>query len=254
MMAALMLLVMACRSPLVSLPPTPGGPALCFLPTVVEDHSRSLKRLRRVQPGESNTPEARKDALAEHGRWLTATLVEEAALCGIRSAQDAPYRLEIRVTDLGEVQTKYILIGIASGVGWGVGTGLAAHNARLAVGLGTYELLEESAFWILGGSLFSSFSAPVMADVSLTSKDGGAPIWKETYYALSGRKWTKTLDKEARSDRGVQLRGSMQTLILEILEDLEKIPAFPKGTRLALTGPAAGIRPEERVLGSARTH
>jgi hypothetical protein len=143
----------------------------------------------------------------------------------------APYQLELLVTDLGEIQTRYILYGIASGVLWGVGTGLLAHNSHLAWGLGVYELLEESAFWIGGSSLFGSFSAPAVVKARLYRTGKDAACWAETYCALSGRSLIEDLSDEQRSDRSIQLRASLQVVVLKILEDLETIPGFPRGTR-----------------------
>jgi hypothetical protein len=206
----------------------------------VEDHSRQLKRLKRLSPSEPNSPEARRAALDGHGQWLEATFRTEAEACGIRTLPEAPYRLELLVTDLGEIQTKYILYGIASGVLWGVGTGLVAHNSRLAWGLGGYELLEESAFWIGGSSLFGSFSAPAVVKAKLFRKGEDTACWTETYYALSGRNLIKGLPDEQRSDRSIQLRASLQEIILKVLEDLETIPGFPGETRKRLKLPSTG--------------
>jgi hypothetical protein len=113
-------------------------------------------------------------------------------------------------------------------VAWGVGTGLLAHNTSLAVGLGGYELVEESAFWILGSSLFGSFSAPAVVEARLLKAGEDKPVWTETYFALSGRKWTKGMAEADRGDRGVQLRAALQRTLVSILDDLGDIPGFPK--------------------------
>ncbi|WP_306599090.1 hypothetical protein [Geothrix sp. 21YS21S-2] len=237
------LLALACRSPLATLKAVEGGPSIRLARVSVEDHSRQLKRLKRQGPEEANTPEARRKALDDHGLWLESTFREEAAACGIAVRPDAPYRLELVVTDLGEIRTTYILYGIASGVAWGVGTGLLVHNTRLAVGLGGYELLEESAFWIGGSALFGSFSAPAVLEARLFAPGDVKPFWTETYYVLSGRSLIRELPEPARADRAIQLRASLQKAILKLLEDLEAIPGFPARTRDHLTGgPASFIR------------
>jgi hypothetical protein len=244
----LCVLGLACKAPLTKLPSNPDGPALVMAPVTLEDHSRQLKRLRPLAAAETNTPEARKLALAGHAKWLEEAFTAEGAACGIHFNADAPYRLELVITDLGEVRTKYIVYGIASGVAWGVGTGLLAHSTKLAVGLGGYELLEESAFWIGGTSLFSSFSAPAVVEARLFRIGEDQPLWHETYYALSGRAWTKTLPKDLRTNRAVQLRASLQKVILKILDDLEGIPGFPKGTRKRLAAPLEGKSLQQRIL------
>lgn len=232
-------LLLSCASPLTRLEPEREGPKLAMAQVQVEDHSRSLKHIRTASPSEADTPEARRSALEGHGRWLEDTFQAEAALCGIQFEPGAPYRLDLRVTDLGEVRTKYIVYGIASGVAWGVGTGLVAHNAALAASLGGYELVEEGAFWIGGGSLFSSFSAPAVVEARLFRSREDTPLWTETYYALSGRAWTKDLPGDVRRRRTVQLRASLQKIVTRILADLESIPGFPKGTRERLAGTSA---------------
>lgn len=251
LVVGLCLFALACKSPLAELLPSKGGPTLQMTPVTVEDHSRQLKRLKPLAPSENNTPQARRAALEVHAKWLEDTFTTEAAACGIRFAPDAPYRLELVVTNLGEVRTKYIVYGIASGVAWGVGTGLVAHNTSLAVGLGGYELLEESAFWIGGSSLFGSFSAPAVVEARLIRKGEGKPLWTETYYALSGRTWIKDLPKEVRSNRTVQLRASLQKVILKILKDLESIPDFPKGTRERLSTSSEGRSLQDRIISDA---
>jgi hypothetical protein len=206
-------------------------------PVQVEDHSRQLKRLRPLAPGEANAPEARRAALAEHGAWLEAAFREEAQASGIRIRSEAPLRLRLRITSLGEVRGKYLFYGIASGVAWGVGTGLVAHDPHLAVGLGVYELFEETAFWVAGSSLFGAFSAPVVAEAELCAAGQSAPVWTETYYVLSGRSWLKGLPPETRKDRRVQLRGALQELVKELLKDLEALPGFPGNTSARLREP-----------------
>ncbi|BDU71862.1 hypothetical protein [Mesoterricola silvestris] len=243
----LCLLALACASPLTKLRPGEGGPSLRLGAVTVEDHSRQLKRLRPQGPGEANTPEARRAALDAHGRWLQWAFREEAQACGIAFREDAPYRLELAVTDLGEIRTSYILYGIASGVAWGVGTGLVMHNTRLAVGLGGYELLEESAFWIGGSALFGSFSAPAVLEARLYLPGEAKPFWTETYYVLSGRSLLKERPKAERSDRAIQLEASLQKAVQKLLEDLEAIPGFPARTGERLRD--KGLR--ERILGKA---
>jgi len=217
----------------------------------VEDHSRNLKHLRAVAPAEVNTPESRRSALEAHALWLEGAVLEAGTTCGIRFAPAAPYRLELTVTDLGEVRTKYIVYGIASGVAWGVATGLVAHNPKLAVGLGGYELLEETAFWIGGSTLFSAWSAPVVVEARLTKDSEPKPLWTETYYALSGSLWLKGLPPEVRTSRGTQLRASMQKIVSKVFQDLEDIPGFPKGTEEHLAAPAASRAIQERILAPA---
>jgi len=243
------LAITACKSPLADLKPGENGPSIRLAAVTIEDHSRQLKRLKRITPGEANTPAARHAALEDQRQWFQETFAAEGAQCGIRFSDDAPIRLELTVTDLGEVRTKYIVYGIASGVAWGVGTGLLAHNTSLALGLGGYELLEESAFWIGGSAMFSSFSAPAVVEARLFREGETRPLWKETYFSLSGRGWIKELPE--RSDRGVQLRASLQKDILKILRDLEDIPGYPKDTRQRLTHPSGERTLQERIVSAA---
>jgi len=150
LLATLALTGLACRSPLADLKPGKGAPAL-NLAVRVEDHSRKLARLKEPE-GEADTPAARQAAL---------------------EAQRAAFEIEVRA--------KYIAWGILSGVVWGVGVGLLAHDARLAVGLGLYELLEESAFWIGGSMLMGRWSSPAVVEAQLTQTGSDTP---------SGRKRT----------------------------------------------------------------
>ena len=96
--------------------------------------------------------------------------------------------------------------------------------------------------------LFSSFSAPAVVEARLFRKDELKPSWTETYYALSGRTWIKDLPKEVRTNRAIQLRASLQRVILKILEDLEAIPDFPKRTREHLAVPSSGRTLQDRIL------
>lgn len=243
------LLLLACRSPLARLGPMKEGPSLQLAPVGVEDHSRQLKRLKHVTASDSNTPEARRETMGDYAKWFGETFTAEAQTCGIQFAADAPYRLEVTLTDLGEVRTKYIVLGIVSGVAWGVGTGVVAHSASLAVGLGGYELLEESAFWIGGSSLFSSLSAPAVVEARLVPMGEDRPVWMETYYALSGRTWTQAFPERLRGNRGVQIRASLQKIVTKILGDLEAIPGFPAGMSKRIKGPEGIKEAQIRIAG-----
>ncbi len=223
---ALLLLAAACRSPLADV--KAALPATLELKVAVEDHSRNLKRLRSLRPGESNSAAARADALESHRIWLEKAFRAEAGDRGLAVAQGAPLRLELTVTSLGEVRAKYIAYGIASGVAWGVGTGLVAHDPRLAVGLGLYELIEESAFWIAGSAVFGAYSAPAVVEASVFDGTDPKAIWKVSYYALNGRKRLKALPEDQRSDRATQLHASLRGVLDKLFKDLESIPGFPR--------------------------
>jgi hypothetical protein len=181
--ALLALILPGCRSPLTELRPPPGQ-ALAFAvpPVAVEDHSHMLKRIRDLEPGEANTPAARRAALDSHAAYLDRAFRAKALAQGLRLDPDAPYRLELTLTTVGDVPTKLIVYGILSGVAWGVGTGLVTNNIKLAIGLGAYELAEESVFWIAGSSLLGKYSAPVVLEARLLEKGVKKPLWSETYY------------------------------------------------------------------------
>ncbi len=209
------------------------------LTVAIEDHSRQLKRLRPVAPGEANTGEARAAAIAEDRDYLETNAAAGLVAAGFTLAAPepaaapesspppgtAPVILALRVTTLGEVRARYILIGIASGVAWGVGTGLLAHNPGLALGLGLYELIEETIFWIGGASLFSRWSAPVMLEASLANPGAAKPFWRRRYPVLSGRKRLRRLAREAARRRDVQLRASLDAALEKLLRDLGKMKA-----------------------------
>lgn len=221
-----MLLEAACRSPLADV--KAPVPAILALKVTVEDHSRNLKRLRSLQPGESNSAAGRADALESHRNWLETEFRAEAGDRGLAVAQGAPLRLELAITSLGEVRAKYIIYGIASGVAWGVGTGLVAHDPRLAVGLGLYELVEESAFWIAGSAVFGAYSAPVVVEASVFEQRRPKAVWTASYYVLNGRKRLKGLPEDQRSDRATQLHASLRGVLDKLFKDLESIPGFPR--------------------------
>jgi len=221
----LALLATACRSPLADLKaPVAGGFQLAVPQVRVEDHSRSLKRLRDTQPSEANTPEARREALAACGSHLDAAFLDHARAAGLVVNPASPYRLALTLTSVGEVRSRYLIYGIASGVAWGVGTGLATHNVPLAVGLGGYELVEESIFWIAGSSLFGRFSAPVVLEADVFEGKAAKPLWHETYYVIWGGKRLKTYTKEARKTRTVQITASLDRALDNLFEDLAKLP------------------------------
>ena len=215
-----------CRSPLAEV--KASDQVALDLKVTVEDHSRNLKRLRSLQPGESNSATTRADALESHRKWLETEFRAEASDRGLTVTQSAPLRLELTITSLGEVRAKYIFYGIASGVAWGVGTGLVAHDPRLAVGLGLYELVEESAFWIAGSAIFGAYSAPAVVEAAVF--DGGSPkaVWTASFYILNGRKRLKALPEDQRSDRATQLHASLRVFLDKLFKELESIPGFPR--------------------------
>ena len=225
----LLLLAIGCRSPLKDLRARVGQPFALAVPTVVvEDHSRSLKRLREVEPAEKNTPEARKATLDAHGAYLDAAFRTRALTQGLRLDPAAPYRLELTVSTVGEVRTKYIIYGILSGVAWGVGTGLVTHNAQLALGLGAYEVVEESLFWIAGSTLFGRFSAPVVLEARLFEQGKPKPLWDESYYVIWGGKRLKEHAAPERKLRTVQLHASLDRALDKLFEDLVDLPQWVK--------------------------
>jgi hypothetical protein len=226
LMAALLLVGLACRSPLAELRSPMEGPTL-RLEVRVEDHSRRLVRLKEPT-GEADTPSARQAALERHRDAFETDLRAEAAARGLRLDPGAELRLDLAITSLGEVRAKYIAWGIASGVAWGVGTGLVAHNPQLALGLGVYELLEESAFWIGGSLLMGSWSSPAVVEARLLRAGSDKPLWEETYYALWAREELRAFPEAERDRREVQLRASLQKIRAQLFGDLEAMPDFPK--------------------------
>lgn len=221
----LLVLSAACKSPLAEVRTL--NPVALDLKITEKDHSRNLKRLKSLQPGESNSATARANALESHRKWLETEFRAEAKDRGLILEPGARLRLELALTSLGEVRAKYIVYGIASGVAWGLGTGLVAHDPRLAIGLGLYELIEESAFWIAGSALFGAYSAPAVVEVSVFEDAGKQAIWKETYYVLNGRKRLHELPKDQRQDRAIQLHGTLRVFLDKLFKDLEALPGFP---------------------------
>ncbi|WP_243317828.1 hypothetical protein [Geothrix paludis] len=239
--AALALAGFACRSPLADLRPEPGGPALA-LAVHVEDHSRKLARLKEPD-GEADTPESRRAALEAQRAAFEADLRAEAAARSLRLDPASDLRLDLTITSLGEVRTKYIAWGIASGVGWGVGVGVLAHDPRLAVGLGAYELLEESAFWIGGSVLMGRWSSPAVVEAKLLRADAGKPLWEETYYVLWARRELGALAPAEQAKRERQLQASLRKIEGKLFHDLEAIPGFPR--------PVSPPRPRESPAAAA---
>lgn len=214
-----------CRSPLTDLHfPGNQGRALAVPSVLVEDHSRSLKHIRDIAPGEVNSAETRKSALEDHRKYLDASFRMRAPQEGIQLDSASPYRLDLTLTSVGEVRTKYIVYGILSGVAWGVGTGLITHNAKLAVGLGAYELVEESIFWIAGSSLFGRYSAPVVLEAQIFEQGKPKAIWSETYYVISGGKRLKSFPENAQRARSIQLHASLEHSLDKLFDDLKSIP------------------------------
>ena len=221
----LALVALACRSPLTTLQPEKGGPNLGLVVNL-EDHSRKLAHL--CDPaGRLDTPATRREALERYRGEFEADFRAEAASRGLRLDPSADLQLQLTITSLGEVRAKYIAWGILSGVGWGVGTGLVAHDPRLAVGLGAYELVEESAFWIGGSVLMGRWSSPAVVEASLRSAGSKKPLWEETYHVLWARQELAAFPAEARKRREVQIQASLQKVMGEVFQDLEAIPEFP---------------------------
>ncbi|GLH73594.1 hypothetical protein GETHLI_20960 [Geothrix limicola] len=223
----LALLGLGCRSPLTQVALRKGEPAL-GLTVDVEDHSRRLSHLWSAT-GEADSPAARRAALERHRQAFEAELRTEATSRGLRLDPAAPLQLHLTLTSLGEVRTKYIAWGILSGVAWGVGTGLLVHNTRLAVGLGLYEFVEESAFWIGGSMLMGRWSSPAVVEARLCSPGSDKPLWEETYHVLWARRELAALPREEQGRREQQLQASLRKIRSNLFEDLERIPDFPHG-------------------------
>ena len=228
-LVALALTGLACRSPLADLPPGKEPPALGLV-VHLEDHSRRLARLKEAA-GERDTPEARRAALEAQRAAFEARLRAELLARGLRVDPAAELHLELTITSLGEVRTKYIAWGILSGVGWGVGVGLLAHDARLAAGLGLYELLEESAFWIGGSLLMGRWSSPAVVRARLYRGASDKALWEETYYVLWARRELAAFPPAEQGRREHQLQASLQAIERNLLRDLGSIPGFPPAAK-----------------------
>lgn len=229
LLTALTLAGLACRSPLTHLHPGKEGPAF-FLTVGIEDHSRKLAHLWDPA-GEDDTSVSRRAALEQHRKAFEADLRTEAASRHLRLDPMADLHLDLTITSLGEVRAKYIVWGILSGVAWGVGTGLLVHNTSLAVGLGMYELLEESAFWIGGSMLMGRWSSPAVVKARLRQGVSDQPLWEETYYVLWARQELKAFPLAERVKRQNQLQASLHKVMGKLFQDLETIPTFPPGVR-----------------------
>lgn len=229
LLAVVTLVGLACRSPLTEIRPGPGEPTL-DLTVQVEDHSRRLARLK-TPVAEVDTPGARRAALETQRAAFEADLRAEAAARGLGLVPTSDLHLDLTITSLGEVRTKYLVWGILSGVGWGVGVGLLAHDTRLALGLGLYELVEESAFWLGGSLLMGRWSSPAVVEARLTRKGEAQPLWKETYFVLWARQELAAFPPGDQSLRERQLQASLRKVMAKLFHDLEAIPGFPPPVR-----------------------
>lgn len=228
LLVTLALLACACRSPLATLPPAREGLALA-LEVHLEDHSRKLAHLEEAR--EPDTPGARQAALERHRAAFEADLRAEASRRGLRLDPSADLHLDLTITSLGEVRTKYIAWGILSGVAWGVGTGLLVHDPRLAVGLGVYELLEEGAFWIGGSMLMGRWSSPAVVEARLRRTGADKPLWEETYFTLWARDELAAFPPAEQVRRERQLQASLRKILGKLFHELEAIPDFPRAVR-----------------------
>lgn len=82
-----------------------------------------------------------------------------------------------------------------------MGTGLLVHNTRLVVGLGAYELVEESAFWTGGSMLMGRWSSPAVVEARLLREGTAKPLWEDTYYVLWARQELATFPPETQTRR-----------------------------------------------------
>lgn len=246
--AALALASLACRSPLADLRPAQGRPPSLQLAVHIEDHSRKLSRLEDPA-GALDTPSARRDALERHRQAFEADLRTEATGRGLNLDPAADLRLDLTITSLGEVRAKYIAWGILGGVAWGVGVGLLAHDTRLAVGLGAYELLEESAFWIGGSMLMGRWSSPAVVEARLYQGQDERPLWNETYYVLWATRELSAFPAAEQAKRERQLQASLRKAMGKLFKDLEEIPGFPTAVRPLPVSPSAGAAPAPRPPG-----
>ena len=242
LLPVLALAALGCRSPLADLRPEPDRPLAFQLQVHMEDHSRKLARLE--DPGGTpDTPEARKAALERHRQAFEADFRAEAAARGLVLDPASDLRLDLTITSLGEVRAKYIAWGILGGVGWGVGVGLLAHDTRLAVGLGAYELLEESAFWIGGSMLMGRWSSPAVVEARLYRGPEDKALWDESYYVLWATRELAAFPPAEQARRERQLQASLRKVLGKLFRDLEAIPGFPRPVRPSQAPGSAAAAP-----------
>ncbi len=125
-----------------------------------------------------------------------------------------------------------------------MGTGLVAHNTRLAVGLGVYELLEESAFWIGGSMLMGRWSSPAVVEARLTRAGVEKPLWDETYHVLWARRELAAFPPEEQHRRERQLQASLRKILGNVFRDLEALPDFPRAIKPLGGAPSVSVAPE----------
>lgn len=108
--------------------------------------------------------------------------------------------------------------------------------ALLLAGLGLYELVEESAFWIGGSVLMGRWSSPAVVEARLFRGGAGKPLWEETYYVLWARRELAAFPAAEQNRRERQLQASLRKVEGKLFHDLEAIPGFPR----AVSPPRAG--------------
>lgn len=126
LISALLLMLLACRSPLTEVHSGREGPVFS-LTLGIEDHSRKLAHLG--DPGSViDTPESRRAALERHRKAFEDDFRKELAERGVRFDPFAELHLDLIITSLGEVHR----LGHSerSGLGRGHGSGGPQHAPR----------------------------------------------------------------------------------------------------------------------------
>jgi len=144
----------------------------------------------------------------------------------LASTLDVQAVLAVQLSGYGQLERKWVLYmlgsGVVEGVVQGVAVGEATGNAWAGLAVGGEEILQEFLVWGGGARLFDWRFAPVILEGSITSAADGHELWSDTAYASIDTKALKHMPKIERDRKEVQLQVTTEKATHELVKDLLK--------------------------------
>lgn len=134
--------------------------------------------------------------------------------------------LAVQISGYGQLERKWVLYllgsGVVEGVVQGLAVGKATGNVWAGLAVGSEEILQEFLVWGGGGRLFDWHFAPVILEGSITSTVDAKQIWSDTAYASIDTKALKRVPKAERDRKEMQLQVTTEKATHELVKDLLK--------------------------------
>ena len=144
----------------------------------------------------------------------------------LASTLDVQAVLAVQLAGYGQLEHKWVLYmlgsGVVEGVAQGLAVGKASGNAWAGLVVGGEEILQEFLEWGGGARLFNWKFSPVILEGSLTSTVDAKQIWSDTAFTSIDTKALKRVPKAERDRKEVQLQVTTDKATHELVKDLLK--------------------------------